>query len=149
VVFFLFVFALVVGVYVTWLRAFSGRGVWLADDDPVQLLMGALYACVYVLLPVGLCSPVLHRWWGRAVAVLACVAAYPAMKLAFPAGPRLPGTLTELGDPEHMISTVLGDGQLIHYARDDFAALAGLAALGVLLNAPRVVRRIRAERAGS
>ena len=141
VAYFLLVFTLVVGVYVTWM---GFHGVWLADDDPVQLIMGALYACVYLLLPVGFFSPFLHRWWGRLVAVAACLASYVLMKRAFPQGPRDPGTLTELGDPMQMIRTVLWDGTLIHYARDDLAVLAGLAALGVLLNAPRVVRRWRA-----
>jgi len=108
-------------------------------------VMGALYACAYVLLPVGLCARLLHRWWGRGVAVLACIASYFVMRVAFPAGPRDPGTLTELGDPLQMIRTVLADGQLVHYARDDFAVLVALAVLGVLLNTPRVVRRFRAS----
>ena len=53
--------------------------------------------------------------------------------------------LTELGDPMRMVSTVLAGGHFIPYARDDLALLTGLAALGVLLNAPRVVLRWRAS----
>jgi hypothetical protein len=144
VVFFLLVLGLVIGVYVGWLRLFSRHEVWFADDDPMQLVLGGLYACVYVLLPVGLCSPILHRWWGRTIAVTACGASYPFWMAAFPPGPRIPNGLTEFGDPWRMISCVLSDGSFIGYALDDLAALLGLAALGVLLNVRRIVRRWRA-----
>lgn len=124
---FLLTFTVVILEYLVWLRFGSESGVWLSDDDPVQLIMGFLYACAYVLLPVGLCSPFLRRPWGMAIAAVACMASYPALKALFPPGPREPRTLTELGDPWDMVRTVLGDGTLIHYARDDFAVLCGLA----------------------
>lgn len=142
--YFLLVLALVVGAYLVWLRTVSEHRTWLGDDDPVQLLVGALYACVYVLLPTGLAAPFLHRPWGRALAVLGCLGSYPLLKVLFPRGPHGPEALTELGDPWRMITTMHGDGTVLDYARDDLAVLAGLAALGALLHVPRVVRRWRA-----
>ena len=144
VVFFLLTFASLISMYVVWLRLGSRQGVWISDDDPVQFILGALYACVYVLLPVGLCAPILRYAWGRTIAVVACIATSLVLSWLFSGGPREPGTLTELGIPWAMIRTVLDDGSFIHYARDDFTVLTALAVLGVALNTPRVVRRWRA-----
>ena len=141
VAYFLLVFVVVIGLYLVWLRTLSSRGVWLADDDPVQLCFGALYASVYVLLPVGLLSPFLRSDAMRFVAALACFASYRVLEYALPEGAREPDGLTELGTPGRMIRTVAADGELIHYAHNDLAVLAALAGLGVLLNVPRVVWR--------
>lgn len=143
VVFLLVCLGSTIGMFVLILGLVSGGQVWLGDDDPVQLILGALYACVYVLLPVGLFSPWLGDWRVRVLAMATSASFYWILPLVFPVGPHDPHKWTELGSPLKMISTVLGDGTVIHYARDDFRALVGLAAAGVLLNSRRVVRRWR------
>lgn len=145
VVLFVLFFAVAIGGYSLWLRFVSDRAVWFADDDPMQLLMSALYACVYVLLPAGLLAPLWRRPWTIPLAYFAAVVvAYQALPGLFPVGGNHPDRFSELGNPLHMIGMTSGrDGSIVHYARMDFALLCGLAALGVLVNVPRVVRRRR------
>ncbi|MBI5433077.1 MAG: hypothetical protein HZA52_09635 [Planctomycetes bacterium] len=145
VVLFVLFFAVAVGGYVLWLRFVSDQRCWFADDDPMQLAMGAMYASVYVLLPVGLLAPLWRRPWTIPLAYLAAVVvAYYLLPGLFPVGGNHADRFSELGNPLHMIGMASGrDGSIVHYARADFALLCALAALGVLVNVPRVVRRRR------
>lgn len=121
------------------------HGAWFAHDDPLQLLFAALYAIAFVLVPAGLCAPLLHRRAGRVLAAAGILAAPIALAQALsPEGPRGPAALTEVGHPGRMVGTVLRDGRLTGHAGDDVAALVALAALGAVLNVPRIVRRWRA-----